>query len=158
MQEKTDLTLNVEDYKLNIRVAGILEHKDYILLHKCKNKDYYALIGGRIKIGETSEEAIKREILEETGKEVEIVKYIATIENFFKEESQKYHEINFIYQLKFKEENENIEKIENKEGKKYIEYKWISKKEIENIKILPQPLKEIINNNLYPIHKINKEI
>ena len=49
-----DLTINVENYKLNIRAAGIIEHNGKILVHKEISKDHYALIGGRVKIGEDS--------------------------------------------------------------------------------------------------------
>ena len=54
-----DLTINVENYKLNIRAAGIIEHNGKILVHKEISKDHYALIGGRVKIGEDSETTIK---------------------------------------------------------------------------------------------------
>ena len=45
--------------------------------------DYYYSIGGGVHLGETSEEAVKREIFEETGARYE-VDYLAVIhENFF---------------------------------------------------------------------------
>ena len=47
-----DLCLDVENYKLNIRVAGVLIHNNKVLTHKDVNKDHYALPGGRIQIGE----------------------------------------------------------------------------------------------------------
>lgn len=158
MKKRTDLTVEVEDYKLNIRVGGIIKHKDCILFHKCKDKPYYALLGGRVEIGENSEEAIKREYYEETGREVEIVKYLATIENFFVEDNQKYHEIDFVYQLEFKDDKESIENIENKEGQEDLKYVWIPEKEIENTLILPMTIKEVLKENTYPLHKINNEI
>ena len=84
-----DLTLDVEEYKLNIRAGGVIIHNNKILTHKSINKDYYCLPGGRISIGESSEETIKREIKEELGKDIEITGYIATIENFFEMENKK---------------------------------------------------------------------
>lgn len=44
-----DITLKVEDYKLNMRAAGIIIHNNKVLLHKNVNADHYAVIGGRIK-------------------------------------------------------------------------------------------------------------
>ena len=84
-----DITIDVEDYKLNIRAAGIIIHNNKLLTHRNVNSDHYALPGGRVEIGENSEETIKREILEETGKEIEIKGYISTIENFFEMNNQK---------------------------------------------------------------------
>lgn len=50
-----DITINVEDYVLNVRASGIIIHDNKILLHKNINEDHYALIGGRAAIGESSE-------------------------------------------------------------------------------------------------------
>lgn len=78
-----DLTIDIEEYKLNIRVAGIIIHNNKVLLHKSINKEYYALVGGRVKIGEDSKSAVKRELEEELGKEVCIEDFLGVIENFF---------------------------------------------------------------------------
>ena len=43
-----DLTLNVEDYKLNIRSAGIIIHNNKVLVHRNLNKKHYCMPGGRI--------------------------------------------------------------------------------------------------------------
>ena len=68
--KRMDLSLKLQEYKLNIRTAGIIIHNDQILVHKNINEDYCCLPGGRIKLGESSKEALKREIKEELGKEV----------------------------------------------------------------------------------------
>ncbi len=54
-----DITINVEDYKLNVRAAGVIIHDGKILAHKNINSDHYALIGGRVEIGESSANTIK---------------------------------------------------------------------------------------------------
>lgn len=77
-----DLTLNVEDYILNVRACVMIVHNNKILTHKNVNKDHYSLPGGRVEIGENSEKTVKREIEEELGKEIQIEGYIATVENF----------------------------------------------------------------------------
>ena len=76
-----DLTIQVEDYKLNIRAAAIIIHNGKILVHRNVNSDHYALVGGRIAIGEDSATTVLREIKEEIGKEAEIIGYVSTIEN-----------------------------------------------------------------------------
>ena len=37
-----DITINVEDYKLNVRAAGVIIHNGKILAHKNINSDHYA--------------------------------------------------------------------------------------------------------------------
>lgn len=155
-----DLTINIENYKLNIRAAGIIEHNGKILVHKEISKDHYALIGGRVKIGEDSKTTIKREIKEELGKEIKTTGYIATIENFFEEKGQKYHEILFVHKAEFiNEEDKKIEQtLKNVEGKENLRYEWIEKSKIEEYKILPGTIKEILKENKIPVHKINNDL
>ncbi len=64
-----DLTLDIENYKLNIRAAAVIIHNNKILVHRDIRKDHCTLTGGRIAIGESSKETVKREIKEEIGKE-----------------------------------------------------------------------------------------
>ena len=53
---------------LNIRVGAIIMKKDKILMvANSKNPEYLYSVGGRIKFGETAEEAVIREVYEETG-------------------------------------------------------------------------------------------
>ena len=72
-----DLTLDVEDYKLNIRAGGVIIHNNKVLTHRNINKEHYCMPGGRIEIGESSEQTIKREIQEELGKQIEITGYLS---------------------------------------------------------------------------------
>ena len=155
-----DLTLDVEDYKLNIRAGGVIIHNNKILTHRNINKDHYCLPGGRIEIGESSEQTIKREIYEELGKEIEITGYLATIENFFEMENKKYHEIFFLHRIEFKnEEDKKINYImHNVEGKEYLQYEWLDLDKIEEYNILPKCLKEVLKSQNFPIHVVNDDL
>lgn len=155
-----DLTLDVEEYKLNIRAAGVIIHNNKILVHRNINSNHYALIGGRVEIGEDSETTVKREIMEETGKRVATIGYVATIENFFKMKEQKYHEIMFIHKVEFiNEEDKQIqETIKNIEGKDYLQYEWLDIEKIDEYNILPRTIKEILKEEKFPVHKINNEL
>lgn len=152
-----DLSIDIEDYKLNIRAAAIIIHENKILLHKDLRTDYYALVGGRVKLGETSEETIKREIKEEMGKDIDIKGYIATIENFFNAENKKYHEIIFVYNAEFidKKDKENIDTIKNIEGEEYLMYEWIDINKIDQYDVRPKTIKEVLKKEEYPVHQIN---
>lgn len=157
--KKTDLTLDVEDYKLNIRSAGIIIHNGKILVHRNINNNHYALVGGRVEIGEDSASTLKREIQEEMGKNIEIIGYVSTIENFFEMKGSKYHEIMFVYQVEFAEdEDRKIDyTIKNIEGKHYLQYEWIDIEKIQDYPILPKAIKGILKEDKIPTHKINKD-
>ncbi len=64
-----DLCIELEDFKLNIRAGAIIIHDNKLLTHKDTRKNnHYCIPGGRIELGENSEETIKREIREEMQK------------------------------------------------------------------------------------------
>lgn len=155
-----DLTIDVEDYKLNVRAAGVIIHNNKILVHKNLNSNHYALIGGRVEIGEDSATTVKREAQEELGKEVEITGYVATIENFFEMKGRKYHEILFIHKAEFiNDEDKKIEYIlKNMEGKEHLQYEWLELDKLDEYPLVPKTVKDILKENKFPVHKINKEI
>ena len=113
-----DLTIKVEDYKLNVRAAGIIIHNNKVLTHRNLNSNHYTFIGGRVEIGEDSATTVKREIEEELGKEVEIIEHGGVIENFFEMQGTKYHEMLFMHRAEFvDEEDQKIEyTLKNREG------------------------------------------
>ena len=154
-----DLTIDIKDYKLNVRAACIIKHNNKVLLHKSDDKEHYCLIGGRVEIGESSENTIRREIKEELDKEIEIKGYISTIENFFKFEGSKYHEYMFVYEAEFKNENDKLieETLKNVEGKEYLKYYWLDLDNIDNVDIKPKVIKDIFKEGKYPVHKINMD-
>ena len=155
-----DITLDVEEYKLNIRAAGVIIHNGKILAHRNINSDHYALVGGRVQIGENSSKTVKREMQEELGKNIEITGYIATIENFFEMKGSKYHEILFVHQAEFiNDEDKKIEyTLKNKEGKDYLQYEWLDLNKIEEYPLYPKAIQTILKEQKFPTHKINDEL
>ena len=155
-----DITIDVEDYKLNVRAAGVIIHNNKVLVHKNINSNHYALVGGRIEIGENSADTIKREIKEELGKEIEIIGYISTIENFFEMGGSKYHEIMFVHKVEFaNEEDQCIEyTLKNIEGKEYLRYEWLDVNKIDEYPLWPKAIREILKENKFPVHKINYDV
>lgn len=155
-----DITINVEDYKLNVRAAVVIIHNGKVLVHRNVNSDHYALVGGRVKIGEDSESTVKREVQEEMGKNIEITGYISTIENFFEMKGSKYHEILFVHKAEFvEEEDKKIEyTINNVEGEDYLQYEWLEIEKIDQYPLMPKEIKEVLKSNKFPVHIINDDM
>ena len=65
-------------YDFNIRVTGILIENEKILLvtQKVSDKRNWSLPGGKLEQGETIEQGIIREMKEETGLDVEIIRLL----------------------------------------------------------------------------------
>jgi ADP-ribose pyrophosphatase YjhB (NUDIX family) len=149
-----DIRILVDGMKLNVR-AGIIIIKDgKVLLHRNAEKEHYCLPGGGVQFLENSEEAIKREIKEETGLDIKIDKYVSTIENIFEKQGIKFHEIYFVYKGSFTEDVDTSKVIENIEGKP-IKYYFIDIDRLNEYKIMPVVIPDIIKNNTS--HVINRE-
>lgn len=62
---------------------------------------FYRPVGGGIAFGESSEQALRREIREELGVEVLDPRLLGVIENRFTHEGEMGHEIVFVYDARF---------------------------------------------------------
>lgn len=155
-----DLTVEVDGALLNCRAAGIIIHEGKVLFHRNTADVYYALIGGRVQICESSDNAVKREIKEELGKDVEITGYIATIENFFNGKGKDYHEILFVHKAEFVDDDDKkiTKTLQNIEGdtEKNVQYEWLDISKFDEYDIRPSVIKDVIKNEQFPTHVINK--
>ena len=155
-----DLTVEVDGALLNCRAAGIIIHEEKVLFHRNTADVYYALLGGRVQICESSDNTVKREIKEELGKDVEITGYIATIENFFNAKGKDYHEILFVHRAEFVDDDDKkiTETLQNVEGdtEKHVQYEWLNIKDFDKYDIRPSIIKEVLINGQFPAHVINK--
>jgi len=84
---------------LFIRAAALIIKDNKLLTAKTTDTPHYT-IGGRIEKNETSEEAVIREVYEETGYKLEIDKLAYINERFIEVNGQKIHEIVFYYLMK----------------------------------------------------------
>ena len=78
-----DMTVPCEDGIINLRVGAIIMKNGKILMVGNDRADYLYSVGGRIKFGETSEEAVVREVFEETGVKMEVDRLGFIHENYF---------------------------------------------------------------------------
>lgn len=143
-----DLTIDFSTGKLNVRVAAWIEQNNEILISSFPDGNI-SLPGGRVKFGETSLEAITREIMEETGETLSNPKLYAVIENFFNA-TNNFHEYLFIYKgtVRQKDTYEGIDKNNQ----------VISWSNIENVnRLKPYCLKKLVNNPSHDgvLHLIN---
>lgn len=156
-----DLKIKQSNINFKSRVAGIVINDNKVLAVKMMDNPYFCLPGGHIKFGESSDEAVLREMEEEINCKFKINKIIAIIENFYEKKGSRFHEIGYYYLV------DNLEKlnfndysrIENDEGiLKNLEFKWISLDELHNYDFRPENIKTQLINNFFNLnHYIIKE-
>lgn len=78
-----DMTAQCDEGIINIRVGAIIMRDGKILMVGNERSDYLYSVGGRIKFGETAEQAVVREVMEETGVKLEIDRLGFIHENYF---------------------------------------------------------------------------
>lgn len=111
--EKNDITVSVGDGILNVRVGAIIIKDNKILMVGNEHADYLYSVGGRVKMGETAEKAVVREVYEETGIKMEVECLGFIHENFFvgdtgKAKDKQVHEISFFFYMKVPEDFEPV--------------------------------------------------
>lgn len=148
-----DISFKTTEGRFNYRVAGLIVKDNKLLIMQDKGQPYFYVPGGRIKMNEKSEDAVKREIQEELGVEVNVDRMLWINENFFKEETseEQFHEVCIFYLVELKE-NENLkgnEFVVDEEGKIHTYY-WKTLDEIKYINLYPHFLREKIVD--LPLH------
>ena len=72
MAENKDMCVRCGEGVINIRVGAIITKDNHVLMVRNNRDNFFYSVGGRIQFGETAEQAVKREVREELGFEMEI--------------------------------------------------------------------------------------
>ena len=112
---------NLNNPRLRLGARGIVLRDDgKIAVFNKSNKNEYKLPGGGIEGDEAPEEAFKREVLEETGCEVEIIKTLGTTEEY--KSLNNFKQISYVYVGKVLKDTKqlNVTEKEKDEGAKLL--------------------------------------
>ena len=143
-----DLSFMVDDFHLNVRVGVILRYEDKTVLEVSRLGLNSVIPGGRIRIGESSRDAIIREMREEMNISLDEdrLSYVTTLENFFVYNSVKVHELFFVYSYTVSDaELETINALSGNMDNETTYFKLVNNGELEKYDLLPVRLRDIIN-------------
>ena len=137
-----DLTFKTQEGIFNYRVCAIILHENSILATKNEGTPYYYLPGGRVKLHETADAAIEREVFEELGVHGKIVRPLWLNQGFFTEDvtKERFHELCLYYLIDLSETDlpARGKSFVRYEGDKRHYYEWI-------------PLSRLRDEYLYPL-------
>lgn len=136
-----------DNYRFNARASAIIlnKEKNKILLFKVEDgRDYFLLPGGRIELYEDSLTAIKREVMEELGYEIDFT-LCSIQENFVLKESKKITQYSFCYKGVYDGAINNDRFVCKDNDNQY--FYWIDLDQLNNYKVYPESAINLIKSD-----------
>ena len=154
-----DVKVKADNIKFKFRVSGIIIEDNKVLVDRYDDKSY-CLPGGYVNVGETSEEAIIRELKEEIDLDFIIDSFVGVDECFFNNrKGVRTQAIDFYYKMSFKNKDDinniDYDRVEDDHGKIVNHhFTWIDLNEVNNNLIRPEQIKDVIVNDIRDFHYI----
>lgn len=82
----------------HIRAVAVVRHAGRVLLHRQDGDGFWSLPGGGIELGETSAQAVARELREELGRTATVGPLLWVVENQFTYAGTGFIEVGFCYE------------------------------------------------------------
>ena len=150
---KMDLDYKIDNNRFNARVSSIIYNNDKtkILLFKMKDCDFYMLPGGRIEMNEDSLSAVKREISQELGFDLDFT-LCSIQENFLKLKDTNIMQYCFCYKTIY-DGKINDEKFICRDNNSQV-FEWVNLNKLSNITIKPSSTCKLIQDDRNDIKHI----
>lgn len=136
-----DISLVVGQHHFNYRVAAVIRHEEKLLVCRAERDEFYYLPGGRVKDGETSAEAVRRELREECSSEAVTEGPLFLVENFFSLHGRRVHELCVYYAATLLEPRAAYPTVAGED-----DLLWISEPAVRNLNLKPDFLRERLPN------------
>ena len=143
-----DCCFTRENNWFRYRAAAIIVEDDSVLFVTNEKDDYYYSVGGGVHLNETAEEAVLREVFEETGVHYEIDRLAVIHENFFEDAGGtlgdlKCHEVAFYFKMKSRGTKElHSNSVTCGNVKEHMH--WIPIEELNKVRAFPSFLKDYL--------------
>lgn len=127
--------------KFHLRTRALIYRDGKVLVAHEKNSDHTSLPGGHVETGESVVAALRREIMEECGRDCEVHEYLGAVENAWAEDGMNQWEITHFFRVTIPnlKNNNDISSAEDR-----LEFLWITLGEFEKENLLPFPLRDLI--------------
>jgi 8-oxo-dGTP pyrophosphatase MutT (NUDIX family) len=146
----TMVCFDSEGTRFNYRVAGIALREQQVLLNRFEDQNYWFLPGGRVELGENSQDGLRREMREELQEKVHVGRLLWIVESFFNGVGDmNYHELGLYYLMHFPSQSPVFctkKQILVREGQTQVMFEWVPLAELEKITLYPPFLVQGLRN------------
>lgn len=144
-----DCTFRTPQGNFNYRVAAIIRRGDKLLVMREEEIGHWYLPGGRVKLHEPLEDALRREVAEELALPARIVRPLWLVENFYTMDTKEgedipFHELGlyFLVELSTDALPEGETFSQKDSDGVWHQYRWFSREDLQGVLLYPSFLKE----------------
>lgn len=141
-----DISFKTKHGRFNYRVSAVIIRNDCLLTMQDNAYSYSYLPGGRVKMGETSEQAMRREMQEELHADLSLLRPMWFCQDFFTEEDtgERFHEICIYYLV----DGNSLPEVpfSYAEGERINRFSWTPLGDLRSMHLYPEFIKEKIHS------------
>jgi ADP-ribose pyrophosphatase YjhB (NUDIX family) len=157
----TMIATDVGGMRFQVRAAAVIVRDGSVLLQRAEHEPFWTLPGGRSDAGEPAEATVRRELLEETGAEVEVGRLLWVVESFFRFEGRSYHEIGWLFAARFADPAHawmRTDAFEAQEPGVRLLYRWWPVARLDGLDVLPGFLaRGLCEPPASPVHVVQRD-
>jgi 8-oxo-dGTP diphosphatase len=127
---------------IEILARGVCIVDGKVLLCRPKKGGYTYLPGGHVEFGETSREALVREMQEETGLAATAGDLLGVVESQFEQHGKKHCEISLVYRMAIEPAPDASKPVAARED--WIAFEWRPLDELDAANMLPPEMREYV--------------
>ena len=145
-----DLTFKTEEGRFNLRVCAVFLHEGKLLAMRDQRSPYYYLPGGRVRLQESMEAAVLREVREELEIDGKILRPLWLNQGFFVEDvtGERFHEL-CLYFLMDASETDLFSRgtvFRHQEGAQVHTFHWLPVETLKDEYLYPVFIREKIQS------------
>lgn len=146
--------------RIRLRAAAVITRAGQVLLHRAEGDAFWALPGGGVEPGESTAQALVREMFEELGVAVVPGPLACVVENFFAYGGVDYHEMGLYLRAQPQPGSlldQSPGPYAGVEGQRRLEFAWFALADLARLEVRPAFLRDALATLATPVGEASGE-